>query len=142
MTSRRKNKGVSAIIGTVLLLGITIVCFAVLNFIIFSFQSQNSSPHANIVGSFKGDTIVLEHNGGESLNPDTLLILYFSNNYSWTSSTGDLLNDINNDLYWDIGEQIHINSSVYPEDVSDSSVTISVVDVESDYVIMTGEIHK
>jgi flagellin-like protein len=142
MISRRRDNGVSAIVGTVLLLGITLVCFAVLNVIIFSFQSQPSAPYANIVGSFKGDSIVIEHNGGEPLNSDTILILYFPNNYSWINSAGNLLNDMNNDSYWNIGEQILINSDDYPEDVSDSSVTISIIDSVSNYVIMTGVINR
>ena len=142
MIRLRKNKGVSAIIGTVLLLGITIVCFAVLNFIIFSFQSQPPVPSANIVGSFKGDSIIIEHNGGESLHSDTMVILSFPNDYLWIGSTGELLNDINNDSFWNIGEQVQINSSEYPEEVQNSSVIISVVDVKSNYVVMTGKIYR
>lgn len=142
MNRHGKNTGVSAIIGTVLLLGITIVCFAVLNFIIFSFQFQPSIPSTNIVGSFKGDSIIIEHNGGEPLHPDTMVILSFPDDYLWVSSTGELLNDVNNDSFWNIGEQVIITSSDYPEYVQDSSVTISVVDVKSDYVVMTGEIQR
>jgi FlaG/FlaF family flagellin (archaellin) len=142
MKNRRKNKAVSAIVGTVLLLGITMVCFSVLNFVIFSFQSQSSIPYANLVGSFKGESIIIEHNGGEPLKSDTMLILYFPNNFTWINSTGKLLDDLNGDSYWNIGEQVQVNSSDYPEEVTDSTVTISIIDAESDYVIMTGVIQK
>ncbi|UCF11868.1 MAG: type IV pilin N-terminal domain-containing protein [Thermoplasmatales archaeon] len=142
MNHRKTNKGVTAIVGTAVLLGIAIILFTVLNFIVLSFQSQPSVPSVNLVGAFEGDTIVIEHNGGESLPPDTVVILIIDNEdpRNWTIDT--LLNDTNNNGLWNIGERLIIESVDYIVDISDRQVAITVVDAESNYVIMTGVIHR
>lgn len=142
MNHRKKDKGVTAVVGTAVLLGIAIVLFSVLNFIVLSFQSQHSVPSVNLVGGFEGDTIVIEHNGGEPLPPDTIIILIIDDEAprNWTIDT--LLNDTNNDDLWNIGERVVIESVDYVVDISDRQVTITVVDAESNYVIMTGVIHR
>jgi FlaG/FlaF family flagellin (archaellin) len=142
MNHRKTDKGVTAIVGTAVLLGIAIILFAVLNFIVLSFQTQPSVPSVNLVGAFEGDTIVLEHNGGEPLPPDTQVILIIDNEdpRNWPIDT--LLNDTNNDGLWNIGERLVIESVDYVVDISDRQVAITVVDAESNYVIMTGVIHR
>ena len=67
---RRSSQAVSEVVGVILLLGITLGLFGFLNYVVFSFSFQPSAPSVNLVGSIDKATnkILIEHNGGESLD--------------------------------------------------------------------------
>ena len=117
----RSKQAVSEVLGIVVLLGITIALFGLLNYIVFSFSFETPAPSVNLIGSMDGKIIILEHNGGESLDGNTDVIITIDNT-PYQKSVRDLINDtnsgdewefekINNDYKWNFGETIKFTSS-------------------------------
>jgi len=132
----RKNEAVSDIVGTVLLLGMTVALFSVLCIGVLSYPSSPSESAVNIVGTIDGLDVILEHRGGEALSFDTKVIITIDDQPKY-KIVGDLLTDENSDNKWNIGEEL-----VYPIQGSlvAKQVIITVVDTESNSVIMQGSL--
>jgi FlaG/FlaF family flagellin (archaellin) len=136
LKDKRKNAAVSEIIGTVLLLGITVALFTVLCVVVLAYPHSSSPPSVNLVGMIDNDYLIIEHRGGESLSMDTIIII--SND---SSEYRYILKDVNmvyytNNSQWDVGEWISI-------DISDiSKADVAVIDKTTDSVIMTGRFKK
>jgi hypothetical protein len=118
------HHAVSEVLATVLLLGITITLFGFLNFIVFSFSFEPSAPAVNLIGSITMDetynNITIDHNGGESLDGTTEIIITVGSQIHTNTveniinGTTDwkiipLKNDKNPDK-WDFGETIDFTS--------------------------------
>jgi hypothetical protein len=130
MTEKRKNLGVSEIIGTILLLGISVTLFSTLQFYVFSADHTIDSPDAVIGGKLDDEVIVLQHLGGPSL--DEARIHYKIGN----SSIEILLNssyfiDDNQNQKWDVGESIR-----YPVSLDGTSfIETKVIDENSNELL-------
>ncbi len=107
----RSKQAVSEVIGIVLLLGITITLFAVLNANVSQFIFGSSIPLVNLIGTIDKtqNMIYIEHNGGESLEGTTEIIITIGSN-TYQNKTSDLLIDINNDNKWNFGETLQFSS--------------------------------
>jgi FlaG/FlaF family flagellin (archaellin) len=105
LKKNRSKYAVSEVVGVVLLLAMTMTLFAVLNSNIFQFTNVSSIPSVNLIGTIDKDNnlIILEHNGGESLEGTTKIIVTIGSD-TYSNDTGDLLIDINNDKKWNLGE--------------------------------------
>lgn len=99
----RSKQAVSEVVGIVLLLGITITLFAILNANVSQFFFGSSSSQVNLIGILENNTIFIEHNGGESLEGKTKIIITIDN-ISSTYNASDKLIDLNKNTKWDIGE--------------------------------------
>ena len=143
MKNNRANEAVSDIVGTVLLLGMTIALFSVLCIGVLSYPSSPSEPAVNLVGSIKGTYIFLEHCGGEPLDLDTKVIITVGSRQSYSIFVGDenpsepyLNEEAKVDNKWGIGECLVIRDP----SIGGEYVKISVVDTESNSVIMQGSL--
>jgi flagellin-like protein len=127
MKLNRADKAVSDVIGTALLLGMTISLFSVLSGIVLSYPSPSSSPTINLVGTIEGEYLLIEHRGGESLSLDTKVIITIGDNTS-KIRIGDenyLDEKAKADKLWGIGEWFTYRDA----NMNNSKVMISVVDV-------------
>ena len=76
MQSYGSNLGVTEVVGTLILLMISISIFSVLNFYVLTFDSPNNSASTNIIGYVDGNDLILEHRGGVQLElNETSIIL-------------------------------------------------------------------
>ncbi len=132
MKTRINDEAVSEIVGTVLLLAMAICLFSLLSIIILSYPISASTPSANLVGTIEGDCLYIEHRGGTPLRLDTKVMLSIKDE---SVKIGDFLDDkAKEDNLWGIGEWfIYKNANL-----TNQTVSISIVDVESNCVIMTG----
>ena len=105
LKKNRSKYAVSEVVGVILLLVMTMMLFAVLNFNVFSFTSVSSIPSVNLIGTIDKDKnlIILEHSGGDSLEGTTKILVIIGSD-TYPNSTSDLLIDINNDKKWNLGE--------------------------------------
>jgi len=137
MEWKQNKKAVSNIIGTMLLLGITITLFSVVCTIVLSYPSNPSLPAVNLVGTIEDEYLLIEHRGGESLDLKTKIVLTINQEISKTIVIGEnnyLDAEAKNDNQWGIGEWL-----IYQDDeIKEKNVQISVVDVESNSIIMNG----
>jgi hypothetical protein len=125
---------VSEIVGTLLLLTISITLFSTVYMAFFSIQPNSPSPSTNIVGSVEKDEIIFEHRSGEPLPLDTRILLNIGGT-NFTKTVGELLdNDDNGDGFWSIGERLIYSGT----DLESLLIGATVVDVKSNSVIMAG----
>jgi hypothetical protein len=149
MTKKGRSKhAVSEVLATVLLLGITIALFGFLNYVVFSFSFESSAPSVSLIGSISADetynNITIEHNGGESLDGNTTIIITIGS-VTNKSSVRDIidgtadwkLRSLKDDTHpdkWDFGETIQFNSRY---DFTDTYIRASVMDPSTNTLILS-----
>ncbi|MEM0492593.1 MAG: hypothetical protein QXS02_01345 [Candidatus Thermoplasmatota archaeon] len=100
-------KGLSEILGTLLMIAIAVSAFTVISLIIINPWVNLQGPEqsfVNIVGYIYDDSIILEHQGGGFLPGDTLI--------KYTVGTFEdkkTYKELNNDDSWGIGESVRID---------------------------------
>ena len=139
--NRREGIAVTEVVGTMLLLLISVTFFSIVYVSVLSTPSSSSTPSANIACTIVGNKIVLDHFGGDSLDLETKLIMTIGG-VSVEKTVGNINStlswDENNDQKWNMGEQL-----VYiPGDLTDKQVEIRIVDVESNSLVMMGILHE
>ncbi|VVB60675.1 Uncharacterised protein [uncultured archaeon] len=137
---RRSSQAVSEVLDIVLLLGITIGLFAFLNYIVFSYSFQPSAPSVNLVGSIDktNGIITIEHNGGESLDGKTQIIITIGSDTT-PSNVIDLLSDTNGDGKWNFGETVQFP---YYGDTTSSYIRAIVIDPSTNTLILSAVLQQ
>jgi flagellin-like protein len=132
----QSNRAVSEVIGVVLLLGITISLFVVLNYTVFHFSLNPSAPSVNLIGTINKDNnlITIEHNGGESLEGTTKIIITIGSN-TYRKNTSDLLIDSNKDNKWNFGETVQF--SFKGTDITGKYIRAMVMDPVANTVLLS-----
>ena len=133
MKHKREDEAVSEIVGTILLLGITVSLFSVICVIVLSYPFSPSSPSTNLVGMVEGEYLLIEHQGGKALDLGTKVSLTIGDNISEIITVeAHLNNESKEDNRWGIGEWFVYQNS----NITGKKVGIAVVDIESDSVIL------
>ena len=129
---KRTNKAVSEIVGTLLLLGISISLFSAIYLSVSTIYPSSTRPSVNLICSVEKNKIIIEHRGGKTLDLDTKLTVTIDGaNEKFT--VGDYMNNESRDNgLWNIGEQVVLPVG----DITDMNVSLSVVDVHSNSIIM------
>ncbi len=146
MTKKKANHAVSEVLSTALLLGITIALFGFLNFIVFSYSFQPSAPSVDLIGSIEKtqNNITIDHEGGESLEGSTKIIITIGSNTSQTTIS-DIITGVSgwklitsstdkNPDKWDFGEVIQFNSHY---DLTDTFIQASVMDPSTNTLLLS-----
>ena len=129
---KRGNIAVSEMVGTLLLLVISVSLFSVIYFSVLSVSPSPTKPSVNLICTLENNNITLEHRGGKTLDLDTEITV----NINGTNEKFIVNNYINNTFkengVWNMGERV-----IYPTgDVADLKVSVSVVDKHSNSLIM------
>jgi hypothetical protein len=135
----RVKLAVSEVIGIVLLLGIAISLFTVLNFFVTSFSLNESGPLVSLSGMIDKTTMVMniKHNKGESLEGTTKITITIGTT-TYQRNIAEILNhtdnrwnflasntDLNPDK-WDFGETVQFNFTGI--NITDKYVQATVID--------------
>ena len=151
MTNKsRSNQAVSEVLDIVLLLGITIALFSFLNYIVFSYSFDESSPSVSLIGSIDkvNNMINIKHNGGESLEGNNTNVIITIESDVYQNTSWELLRDVNGDNKWNIGEIVQFDySELYsPEDIEDIMdnlyIKVLVVDLSTNSLVLSGELQQ
>ncbi|VVB61782.1 Uncharacterised protein [uncultured archaeon] len=138
----RSKQAVSEVIGVVLLLGITISLFAVLNFFVFNISFNPSAPSVNLIGTIDkvNNIINIEHNGGKSLDGKTQIIITIGSQTT-RNNTSELLIDTNGDNKWNFGETVQF---VVPGNITITGkyIRAEVVDPVSNSILLSVVLQK
>ena len=129
---KRINIAVTEMVGTLLLLAISISIFSLVYFSVLTVSPNPTKPSVNLICTLENNNITLEHRGGKTLDLDTEITV----NINGTNEKFIVNNYINNTFkengLWNMGERV-----IYPTgDVTDLKVSVSVVDKHSNSVIM------
>ncbi len=127
LKKNRSKYAVSEVVGVILLLAMTMMLFAVLNYNVFSFTNVSSIPSVNLIGTIDKDNnlIIIEHSGGDSLEGTTKILVIIGSD-TYPSNTSDLLIDINNDKKWNLGEILEF--SYKKIDIVGKQIRVMVMD--------------
>jgi flagellin-like protein len=126
----RSRQAVSEVIGVVLLLGMTVSLYIILNTNVSSFSFSSPAPLVNLIGTIDktNKIIYIEHNGGESLEGTTKIRITIGSD-TYSKNTGDLLIDANNDYKWNFGEALQF--SFNGVDITGKFIQVTVMDSNS-----------
>jgi FlaG/FlaF family flagellin (archaellin) len=138
------KQAVSEVIGVVLMLGIAIALFALLNFSVFSFSFDAPAPSVNLIGTIDRahNVIAIDHNGGTSLERDIKVIIEIGSDV-YENTIDDLLTgvdtrweltDVNNDSKWNFGETVRFES---PVPIPDKYIRVTVVNTAANTILLS-----
>ncbi len=140
---RAKNDvlGVSEVVGTILLVAISVVMVSIIGLYLVNLPPQAPSNRTNLVATFDPDTnnITLEHKGGANLRFDYVSISLMNSAGVKVSdpgiSDGDFIGDANE--IWEAGEKwnYHLDGTY------GNTLTVSVVDLQSDLQVLSQTIN-
>src|SRR4030042_4151089 len=131
-----KNFAVSEVIGTVLLLGISVTLFSIVYVLLLSNPLSPPTPTSNIVYSFDNKNLTLTNIGGKPLATNTQVKILINNEFYKSYKVGDYLEA--NESNWEIGKQLTFDLSENITDV-DYLVEVQVIDVNSNSIIIMGK---
>jgi hypothetical protein len=130
------NNAVSEVIGTVLLLGISVTLFSIVYISVLTLPNSPPTPYSNIYFSYNETNIILTHFGGTELSLDTDIKIIIGDDPPIFEKVKDYLsNESIDDNYWGFGEQFIYTSS---EDLLGKSVEVSVIDNNSNSIVNIG----
>jgi len=133
------NEMVSEIVGTIVLLAVSVVIFSSLYSIVLSYPFASDPVTVTIIGTIDGDNIILEHRGGEALGLETTIPITIAGERllidGKTPTVRDLLIDTNGDGLWNIGERLVCNFTYDPTKLE---ADVMAIDVESNSLVLTG----
>ena len=124
---------------------ISVALFSVIYTSVLSTDVSPNTPSVNIVGSIQGNNLVLDHCGGMSIGLDTKIILDFPddsmNREMLVVRDSEYLDNFEKqDGEWNIGERVEVDLSYFPYYQIDDLIHVTVVDIESNSVIMHGTV--
>jgi len=139
MKTKRANNAISEIIGTMLMLGISVSLFSVVYISVLTVPYSPPTPSANIIYQIDDGNIILSHYGGKALNLDTKIVMRVDGQPVDSIPAGDYLyNDLNGDGLWSVGEKVVFS---YESLVSGGEqIEVNILDIGSNSLVMTGEI--
>ncbi len=128
------NSAVSEVLGTVLILAITVVILSSVYIAAFTLPSPSKAPVLNVVGMTANDKdIILSHQGGDDLSLNSILILTIGGK-EIKYEIKDLLDQKSaEDGFWNIGEEL-----VFSHDIRNLQVEVKIIDANSNSVVMMG----
>ncbi len=137
----KQNKAVSEVLGTILLLGISVTIFSVVYASFLSVDAQPPTPTVDIMGTVHENYLVLEHGGGEDIDLDFRIIVRYNGGNSVVLDYTDIDGSINDK--WNIGEKLKFNLSDKLVGYTQfSPIDIMVVDAQSNSAIMMGTLKE
>jgi len=140
MKSLKHNQAVSEVLGAVLLLLIATVVMSVIYLGVLSDTGAEQNTYVKIAGFVDGTNLIMQHNGGENLDLDTLINFTLAGE-QYEYQVGELLLDENNDYQWNLGERL-----IYHFDVEMSrldeyvEIDTMAVDDDSNSIVLMGPI--
>jgi len=143
---KTENGAVSDVIGTIILLGITIALFSVLSGIILSYPFTPSPPTVNLISAIDEDEIIIEHNGGENIGLDTKIVIMLNSSKEEFKAGDHLDQNAKENGFWNLGEKVIFNvttDSVVPySDYENRTIKVTVLDKTSQSILMMGVIQE
>lgn len=122
---KNSNEMVSEIVGTVLILGITVGIISMLYTIVLAYPSPSDSTFVDLVGTIEGDNIIIEHRGGDALGFGTKVIIKIDDETDeFSIAENDYLDPMAKmDNRWNVGERLEC-PFIYSLDYSEAEITV------------------
>ncbi len=135
MVFEKSEDAVSEILGTLLLLSITVGIFGLVYVNVLNYNFPESKPATQLVTSIEDDLFVVEHIGGNELTTDSRI--YLEINGTKMNFTAKMFMDPTDaaDDKWSIGEQV-----IYPtgSSLTTKQVQAYIIDETTQFMYSTG----
>jgi len=141
---KRKDSAAAEIIGEILLLAMAVAAFSVVYIGVLSNDGPGLESYATIIGKMEpeadiANTVSFENRRGETLGPDTKIMLEIGGSYGDYAFT--TVKELSLDYTflqdgWDIGEKLY--PVKYLGDLTDVKVDGKIVDEESNSIVFWG----
>ena len=141
----RKNLAVSEVIGTIILLVISVSAFSVVYASFFSADIDDDFPTVTLVGTIFDNNLILEHRGGESISLQTEVLMDFEtgNRSSVIIEESDYMDDQDKeDGKWNMGEKFTYSLDNISHFRRFDSVDLLVIEGESLSIVMNGKVRE
>lgn len=140
MNHKRYKIAVSEIIGTFILLAMVISAFSIIYFQVLSDKGPEYNTFVKIGGKVEGRNVILEHKGGELLDPDTELSIVIAG-IEYNGTVDNWLIDSNSNGKWNLGERL-LFPFEYDIDLLGEydEVDVEAVDKQGNSIIFMGPI--
>ena len=139
MKLQADNNAVTEIIAVIFLLAISIVVFASLSTMIINDTQQiQPSKETIIVATLEDQMLVLQHHGGQSLEPDDTLIITLGETTT-RITIQNYLEDLNLNQQWDLGEQI---TYPLPSYTNDTEIKATYVNAYTNTILFSGTLQE
>ena len=136
MNHDKQNNAVSEILGTILLLAIAVTAIGVIYYQVFSIPPPNNPLTVTIVGSIEGNTLVFEHQKGESLSLDTKITLHMNIINDTFMVDHYLDTKAREDGEWNIGERVIYPLSYNLQNIQNHFIShLHIADVENNELV-------
>ena len=142
MKNKRADKAVAEIIGAILLLAIAVAAISVIYVYVLSDKGPSPETYVTIIGKMEpnggiNNTVAFENRRGETLGPDTEIMLTIAGQQKPTMKISDfpLLNG-----NWDIGEKIYPAQNL--GDLTDVQIDATIVDEKSNSMVFWGRLQE
>ena len=142
---KHQNKAVSEVLGTVLLLVISVSVFTVVYASFFSVDLGSDVPSVSLIGVIENNNLIILHQGGEDIGLDTRVIMSPIPNVDGSQNVevNDYLDpDETKDGKWNIGESFNFDLDTLSGFLEFNLLDVMVVDTDSQTVIMMGTIKE
>jgi flagellin-like protein len=141
LTNRSQSeRGVSEIFGTLLLLLIALSVISVIFIYVLSDDGPEEHTFVKISGRTEGPKIILEHQSGETVDPDTKISINLAGT-TYTGTVHDWLNDTNGDGVWNLGEQLVFPFEYNLSRLGDyAEIDVQAVDTEENAIVFQGPV--
>lgn len=139
MKLQADNNAVTEIIAVIFLLAISIVVFASFSTMIINDTQQiQPSKETIIVATLENQQIVLQHHGGQSLEPHDTLIISLGETTT-TITIQNYLEDLNLNQQWDLGEEV-----IYPlpSYTDDTPIKATYVNAITNTILFSGTLQQ
>ncbi len=142
------SRAVSELLGTILLLGISVSLFSVVYVSFFAVNVESESPNVDIIGTIHENQLILEHSGGEDIDLDFKLLVDYSLSSAGVTQLpkslnySDSVNSIGGDGKWTIGEKLVFDLKELPFYDQFNPIDIILVDPDSNSAIMMGTLKE
>lgn len=141
---RDNRRGVSEVVGSVLLLLMTVAVFSGIIIFVNSIQGPGDQTYVDLIPALErtgpdSGYIAITHAGGNPLHMDSTLIIIQVNSSRFVLQVADGLTPVNN--YWVTGQkwQLHIGS---PTLVTGATVQVSVVDTSTNQLVLLAVVQR
>lgn len=131
------DEGVSEIVGTLLLLSITVGIFSMVYIHVLNYDFPEEKPTAQIESTIFGENLILEHKRGDGLSIDSMVIINL-NGQRFDFCAGDLMHQKDKaDRLWTIGENVIYCAGI---DLTNQDIHAFIIDYDTKYVYDAAEI--
>jgi|GEM_PF-2069076 len=133
---KTQNHGLVELTATLLLLGLTVIVFVAITYMLFSAPQTSPGPVATITGRLVDNNLILEHMGGESIDLNASVGITFGSTQLQIQAYDYADTQTKNDGVWSFGEQVIYPMYTHPEYLEVEQIEVMILNNEPASSIM------